>query len=62
VIGASLSRWTLSYFAAALLALIGAELLMVAGFGFPGAAIQSPETLVLVHLVALGWLSLLMCV
>ena len=61
MIGASLSRWTLSYFAAALLALIGAELLMVAGFGFPGAEIQSPKTLVLVHLVTLGWLSLLMC-
>lgn len=61
MIGASLSRWTLSYFAAALLALIGAELLMAAGFGFPGSAIQSPKTLVLVHLVALGWLSLLMC-
>ncbi|HEU5016596.1 MAG TPA: hypothetical protein VFT69_01340 [Pseudolabrys sp.] len=61
MIGASLSRWTLSYFAAALLAFIGAQALMAAGFGFPNAPIASPETLVLVHVVALGWLSLLMC-
>lgn len=61
MIGASLSRWTMSYFGTALLALIGAELLMAAGFGFPGATIGSPRTLLLVHLVALGWLSLLMC-
>lgn len=34
---------------------------MVAGFGFPSHAIAAPETLVLIHLVAVGWLSLLMC-
>ncbi len=61
MIGASLSRWTLSYFAAALLAFIAAQILMAAGYGFPSAPIESPETLVLVHVVSLGWLSLLMC-
>ncbi|WP_296706064.1 hypothetical protein [Rhodoblastus sp.] len=61
MIGASLSRWTLSYFTTALVALLGAEVLMVAGFGFPSRAIAAPETLVLVHLVGVGWLSLLMC-
>ena len=60
MVGASLSKWTMSYFAAALLALIAAEGLMVAGFGFPNAPIRGPETLVLVHLVAIGWLSMLM--
>ncbi|MCS3725330.1 hypothetical protein [Bradyrhizobium betae] len=57
--GASLSRWTMSYFAAALAALLGAEVLMVAGVGFPSQPVTAPQTLVLVHLVAIGWLSLL---
>jgi hypothetical protein len=61
VIGASLSRWTLSYFAAALVALVASEVLMAAGYGYPAAPIQSLQTFVLVHLVALGWLSLLLC-
>ena len=59
--GASLSRWTLTYFACALFCLLAAEGMMVVGFGFPGAAIDAPDTLILVHLVAIGWLSLLMC-
>ena len=59
--GASLSRWTLTYFACALACLVAVEGLMVMGFGYPGAAIDAPETLILVHLAAIGWLSLLMC-
>jgi len=59
--GTSLSRWTMSFFAAALIALAVAEVLMAAGFGFPNAGIREPDTLVLVHVVAIGWLSLLMC-
>jgi hypothetical protein len=61
MIGVSLSRWTMSYFAAALLALVAAEIMMAIGYGFPSAALRAPETLILVHMVTIGWLSLLMC-
>jgi hypothetical protein len=60
MMGAALSRWTMASFAAALLFLIGAEALMVAGYGFPVADIRAPQTLVLVHMVTIGWLSLLL--
>lgn len=61
LIEAALSRWTMSYFAAALLALLAAEVMMAAGFGFPAEPIRSSDSLALVHLVTIGWLSLTMC-
>jgi len=57
---ASLSRWTMSYFAAALAFLLAAEVLAIAGIGYPAAGLAEPATLVLVHLMAIGWLSLAM--
>jgi len=59
--GTALSRWTMSYFTAALGFLVGAQVLMVVGYGFPAVPAEAPETLVLVHMVTIGWLSLLMC-
>ncbi|WP_353184160.1 hypothetical protein [Bosea sp. (in: a-proteobacteria)] len=57
---ASLSRWTMSYFAAALACLLAAEALAATGIGYPAAGLAEPATLILVHLVAIGWLSLAM--
>ena len=58
--GAALSRWTMTYFAAALAFLLLGETMMVAGFGFPSAPLRGPETLMLVHVITIGWLTLLM--
>src|SRR5690242_7104784 len=57
---ASLSRWTMSYFAAALAFLLAGEALGVAGLGYPAARLAESATLVFVHLVTIGWLSLAM--
>jgi hypothetical protein len=59
--GGQLSKWTISYFAVSIAWLIGAEGLMVAGYGFPSADIAAPDTLVVVHMVCIGWLSMAMC-
>ncbi len=61
MIGASLSPWTMTFFAASLTFLVSAEGLMVMGYGFPADAVEAPETLILVHMTVIGWLSLLMC-
>lgn len=55
-----LSRWTMAYFAAALGAFLLAQFLMVAGFTYPAEPLISPRTLVGVHLLTIGWLTLLM--
>jgi hypothetical protein len=57
---ASLSKWTISYFAVGIAWPFGADGLMIGGFGFPTTDVASPDTLVLVHMVAIGWLSMAM--
>lgn len=57
---ATLSRWTMAFFAAALLMLAVAEAFMVAGIGYPAAGLLAPESLIVVHVVVIGWLSLAM--
>ncbi len=59
--GGNLCKWTISFFAAALVWLVAAELLMVSGFGFPSVDIAAPDTLVLVHMICIGWLTMAMC-
>jgi hypothetical protein len=61
VIGTSLCKWTISYFAVAIVWLLLAETLMIAGFGFPNDDITGPDTLVIVHMVSIGWLSTVLC-
>jgi hypothetical protein len=51
----------MSYFALALLCLLGALALIAVGFGYPTSDVAAPQTLLVVHLVAIGWLSMLMC-
>lgn len=61
MMGTALSRWTMVFFAVGLVFLLIAETLMAAGFGYPAVAVEDARTLLLVHSVTVGWLSLLLC-
>lgn len=54
------SRWTPLFFASALVNFVIAQTLCVAGLTWPTQSLLSSGTLIAVHLVTLGWLSLLM--
>lgn len=57
--GATLSRWTMSYFAAALVCLVAGLILMASGIGYPSVPIEDPVSLAVIHLIAIGWLGIL---
>ena len=61
MIGASISRWTMSYFAMAIAWLFGRACADGRGLRLSRSDLASPDTLVLVHVVCIGWLSMAMC-
>lgn len=58
--GSAVSRWTMLHFEAALLFFLLAQLAMVAGVAFPATSLLAPTTLATVHLLTVGWLTVLM--
>lgn len=58
--GTSLSRWTMSYFGAALFFLLLAECFLSAGGWSPSVDVAEPRALMIVHSITIGWLGMLM--
>ncbi len=59
-ISSRVSHWTPAYFGVALLNFLAAQGLMVGGWVYPAQPLMAPATFAAVHLLVLGWLSLLM--
>lgn len=55
-----LSRWTLLFFACALVNFLAAQLVILSGVSWPFQPMYASGTLVAVHLLTVGWLLLLM--
>ena len=60
MLGVRVQPWALRYFATALASLAIALALMAGGLTYPTTGLFDPTTLAAVHLVTIGWLSLLM--
>lgn len=55
--GSGVSRWTMVHFGCAIAALLMAEVLLVVGYADPLTRLRAPATLIVVHLVTIGWLA-----
>ena len=58
--GSAISRWTMLHFGVALAFFVLAQFAMAAGGAFPATALSAPTTLATVHLLTIGWLTVLM--
>ncbi|MGH7002183.1 MAG: hypothetical protein ACREEA_11840, partial [Stellaceae bacterium] len=58
--GSAVSHWTIHHFAVALVFFVLAQVAMIAGVTFPAVSLLAPTTLAAVHLVTIGWLTILM--
>src|SRR6185437_15247470 len=58
--GSAISRWTMLHFGVALSFFLLAQLVMAAGGTFPATSLSAPTTLATVHLLTIGWLTVLM--
>lgn len=58
--GSAISRWTMLHFGVALSFFLLAQLVMAAGGTFPATSLSEPTTLATVHLLTIGWLTVLM--
>ena len=59
--GASISRWTMAYFAASIAFLLAGTATMASGYGLVTTSVGAPAALAVVHMIAVGWLGLLFC-
>ena len=58
--GSTISRWTMLHFAAATALFLVAQVAMAAGVAYPAFPVSAPATLAVVHLLTIGWITLLM--
>ncbi|MBX6377854.1 MAG: hypothetical protein IRY95_04820, partial [Clostridia bacterium] len=57
--GVGVSRWTMAYFGAALVGFVAAQAAVAFGWAYPAAGLTAPATLATVHVVTVGWLTVL---
>jgi hypothetical protein len=57
--GSVISRWTMAHFWVAIVFFIAAQAEMVFGIAYPAASLFDPMTLTAVHLLTIGWITVL---